>query len=69
MKDILFSVLSAGSFWDRTYGPEAYTRPAHCRTAEAGSRRWAKRQLGLAVMVIAAIAISMLGLLYFGPIP
>jgi hypothetical protein len=34
-----------------------------------GSRRWAKRQLGLAVMVIAAIAISMLGLLYFGPIP
>jgi hypothetical protein len=46
MKDILFSVLSAGSFWDRTYGPEAYTRPAHCRTAEAGQQTLGEATVG-----------------------
>src|ERR1700751_4973953 len=30
--------VSAGSFSDRAYGPEACTRPAHCRTAEAGQQ-------------------------------
>jgi O-antigen/teichoic acid export membrane protein len=34
-----------------------------------GSRRRVKRRLRIAVMVIAAIAIPMLGLLYFGPMP
>ena len=30
--------VSAGSFSDRAYGPEACARAAHCRTAEAGQQ-------------------------------